>query len=292
VSAQLDGIFPALVTPLTPDKTVNTAAVEQLMGHVFSAGAHGVYLCGNTGEGMALPAAERCKVVETAMRVAPAGKRVVVHVGASSQTEALELARHANDLEVAAISSLPPSGASYPELLEYYRALAAVVDVPLLAYYFPELTGAALSAEQLLEICRIPGVDGVKFTDYDLFSLSQLARKGHTIFNGRDEVLCAGLLMGAVGGIGSIYNVVPHWFVDLYSNARAGRWAEARRLQDRINDLIKVLLGYPLVPAIKRVLSWNGIDCGQAIKPPYTLAPLQEHELRAALEPMELKLMV
>jgi N-acetylneuraminate lyase len=292
VSAQLDGIFPALVTPLTPSNTVNTAALERLMGHVFSAGAHGVYLCGSTGEGMSLPASERRKVVETAMRVAPAGKRIVVHVGASSQTEALELARHANDLGVTAISSLPPSGVSYPELLQYYRALTTVVDVPLLAYYFPELTGATLSADQLLEICRIPGVGGIKFTDYDLYALSLLARNGNSVFNGRDEVLCAGLLMGAAGGIGSIYNVAPQWFVGLYSNARAGRWAEARRLQDSVNDLIRVLLAYPLVPAIKRVLSWNGIDCGHAIKPPGALTPLQELQLRAALEPMELRLTV
>ena len=42
----------------------------------------------------------------------------------------------------------------------------------------------------------------LKFTDFDLYKLSQIKKRGHIVFNGHDEVLTAGLLMGADGGIG------------------------------------------------------------------------------------------
>jgi len=54
----------------------------------------------------------------------------------------------------------------------------------------------------LIQVAAIENVAGIKFTDYDLHLLAQL-RKSRMVINGRDEVLAAGLPMGASGGIGS-----------------------------------------------------------------------------------------
>ncbi len=286
----LSGILPALVTPLNADQSLNQAGLEKLCERVYTAGVDGLYVCGSTGEGMLLPADTRRKIVEIAIRNSPRGKQVVVHVGAWSFAEALALARHAEQAGAAAISSLPPAGASFAELLEHYRALAAGTALPLLAYYFPAAGSGSLTYEQLLQICAIPGVAGLKFTDYDLFALSLLARGGNIVFNGRDEVLSAGLLMGAHGGIGSIYNLVPEWFVELYRHARACRWTQAREIQDRINDLIAVLLRYPFMPALKCALTWQGIPCGPALRPRIPLTAAQEAHLRVDLQPVLLDL--
>jgi len=281
--SNLQGILPALITPLTPDETLNVPALERLLRYVYDGGADGVYLCGKTGEGMALAPAVRRSVVEVAVRSSPRDKLVVAHVGAASQREAIELGQHAAQAGASAISSLPPAGYTFPESLAYYGALAGAVDVPVIAYYFPAAAGTTWNAGQLAELCGIPGVRGIKYTDFDLYTLSLLARAGHTLFNGRDEVLVAGLLMGAAGGIGSIYNVAPNWFVELYRHTRAGRWSAARQMQERINDLARLLLRYPLVPAIKRALAWRGIDCGEAVKPRRSLTAAEAQELEAGL---------
>jgi N-acetylneuraminate lyase len=282
----LHGILPALLTPLKEDQSLNAKALERLLERVYAADVDGVYVCGSTGEGLLLPTGIRRQIVEIATRNSPRGKQVIVHVGAWSFDEAQALARHAEKAGAAAISSLPPAGASFPELLEHYRALAASTALPLLAYYFPAVGGGPLSHHQLQQICAIPGVAGLKFTDYDLFVLSMLIRDGNIVFNGRDEVLSAGLLMGANGGIGSIYNLVPDWFVELYQHARAARWREARAIQDRINDLIVVLLRFPFMPALKCVMGWEGISCGAALRPRIPLTAEEECQLRIALEPV------
>lgn len=278
------GILPALVTPLRDDLTLDAATLERLLGHVYAAGCHGVYLCGSTGEGVLLPAATRREIVEIAARNTPRGRSMIVHVGAWSVEESIALARHAERCGAAAVSCIRPHGTSFAEMLELYRRLAASSGLPFFAYYFPDAVGGPLTIDQLEQICALAGVAGLKFTDYDLCTLSLLAREGKAIFNGRDEVLAAGLLMGARGGIGSIYNMVPSWFIELHDHARAGRWSEARATQDRINDLIRVLVALPFMPALKRALAWQGLPCGPALPPRVPLSEAQERTLVAALE--------
>jgi N-acetylneuraminate lyase len=183
-----------------------------------------------------------------------------------------------------AVSSLPPASVhSFAEVRRYYQDLAAAASVPVLVYYFPEFSAAIRTAEDILVLCSIPNVVGLKFTDFDLYRLSLIQRAGHTIFNGRDEVLAAGLLMGAHGGIGSFYNLVPGLFVRLYEQAQSGQWSEARRTQDRINDLIRVVLAFPMLAAIKRLLTWSGIDCGDPVMPRRALTAEEETALREAV---------
>lgn len=280
----LSGILPAAVTPVDEHGNLNTRSFELLLARLYEAGSHGLYVCGQTGEGLQLPLDTRERAVEAAVANTPAGRAVVAHVGAPNTADAVRLARHASRAGAHAVSSLPPGSAySFAEVRNYYEALAAAADLPVLVYYFPDFSAAIQTAEQVLDLCSIPSVVGLKFTDFDLYRLSLIQRAGHIIFNGRDEVLAAGLLMGAHGGIGSFYNLAPELFVAVYEHTRAGRWAEARAAQDRINDLIRAVLRFPMLAAIKRLLTWSGIDCGYPVPPRRALTPDEENALRDAV---------
>ena len=278
------GILPAVVTPLRGDHFW-PEAFERLLGYVYQAGADGVYVCGQTGEGLLLPAADRMQAVEAAVRNSPAGKTVIAHVGAYSTTEAIALARHAARAGAHAISSLPPLGGhGFAEIRSYYEALASASDVPLFIYYFPDLCPAIAETAQILELAAIPNVAGLKFTDFNLYKLWSIRSEGNVVYNGRDEVLAAGLLMGANGGIGTFYNLVPDWFVDLYRRSQAGDWAGARAIQDDINALIGVVLQFPVMSAVKRLLARMGLDCGECLQPRTPLTELEERDLLTALD--------
>jgi len=280
----LHGILPALITPFDNECRVNTNALEQLLERLYTAGVHGVYACGQTGEGLLQTVAQRKQVAEVVAANSPKGKQVVVHVGAYRPDEAFELARHAARTGASAISSLPPIGAySFAEVRAYYQQLAAVSDLPVLLYYFPEICPAVETAEQILELISIPNIIGLKFTDYNLYHLATLKETGKTVFSGRDEVLVAGLLMGADGGVGTFYNLVPGLFVQLYDLTRRGQWQEARAVQQKINQLITTTLRFPMLQAVKLMLSWSGIDCGSCLTPRRALTSQEQSALRAAL---------
>jgi N-acetylneuraminate lyase len=282
----MQGILPATVTPFGEGGRFVPAVFELLLERLYAAGVHGVYVCGSTGEGLLQSREQRQAIVETTMACTPRDRDVIVHVGAASLEDAIALSVHAARAGAHAISSLPPTSAqfSFADLLRYYEALASGSDLPLVVYYFPDVAPSISTAEQLETLCGLPNVIGVKFTDFDLFRMGNLARPGRCIFNGRDEVLAAGLLMGATGGIGTFYNLLPELFVEIYDAAIAGRWEAAQAAQQRVNAVIRIALGFPLFPAVKQMLAWSGLDCGACLPPRARLDAEQQDRLREALE--------
>src|SRR5258706_1379878 len=139
----LKGIIPAVVTPVDKDERFASGPFEVLLERMYSAGVHGVYVCGQTGEGLMQTVEQRKSVAEASMRYSPQGKQVIVHIGASRTADAVELARHASGIGVTAVSALPPFGSySFEEILAYYQDIAAASDLPFLVYYFPETCAA------------------------------------------------------------------------------------------------------------------------------------------------------
>jgi N-acetylneuraminate lyase len=282
---ELAGILPAIVTPFDQQGRFRAAPFEMLAARLYAAGVDGLYVCGNTGEGREQPVAQRMLVAEAAVRSAPPGKLTIIHVGAATLDDAAALARHAAQAGAQAVSSLPPLRAgSSAEVLDYYRALAVASPLPLIVYHFPATSPVPLVAADVRALCALPNVAGIKFTDKDLFLLWDLARSGVPAFNGYDEVLAAGLFMGACGGIGSIYNLVPESFVALYAATRAGLWVEARALQYAINELIAAILNYPVQAAVKALLELTGIECGICLPPRCALTAAERLDLAARVE--------
>lgn len=282
----LAGILPATLTPFDATGRFAQAPFEQLVVRLFDAGVDGLYVCGTTGEGLLMSVAERQAVAAAAVATAPRGRAVIVHVGAAAFEDVRALAGHAARVGATAISSLPPSGPGFgfAETRRFYADLAACSELPLVVYYFPQVYPGISTLAQIGELCALPGVAGVKFTDFDLATLSAAAAaEGRVVYNGRDEVLVAGLLMGAHGAIGSFYNVVPALALAIAGHARAGEWAAARALQDDLNRLIAVALRFPLFPALKQMLTWTGIPGGPCLSPRAGLLPADQDALRQAL---------
>lgn len=278
--ASLHGILPAVLTPFNDEGRFDPQSYARLLERLYGAGVDGVYVCGQTGEGLQQSTEQRKRVTETTLQLTPADRTVIVHTGAMSTAEAIELTRHAARAGAHAVSALPPIGSySFREVKAYYTAIAAAADVPLLIYYFPAYAASVNSLELILELCAIPNVCGLKFTANDLFMLSELKKSGATIFYGTDEMLIAGLAMGADGGIGSFYNVAPELFVKLWRLTRQGEWEQARIVQQQINEIIAIGLRFPVHPAVKSMVARRGIDCGGCLPPRHTLTNEEEARL-------------
>ena len=59
------GIYPALVTPMTPDEQVDLPTLTSLVNNLIEQGVHGLIPLGSTGEYYALSDAEREDVLRT-----------------------------------------------------------------------------------------------------------------------------------------------------------------------------------------------------------------------------------
>jgi N-acetylneuraminate lyase len=232
---------------------------------------------------------DRKAATECAVRCTPPGASVIVHVGTPTTDDAVQLTRHAEAAGAHYVSALPPVGNySFNEVKDYYTAIASASKLPLLVYYFPSLSKAIQTTEQVLELCAIPNVAGLKYTDSDFFRLWAIRKSGAVAFVGSDEMLVSGLIANGSGGIGSTYNLIPGSYVELFRQVKAGNWEEARKMQDKINDFIRALLIYPIHPVIKHVLLWTGINCGSCILPRRELSLDEQEILRARVLDTEL----
>jgi N-acetylneuraminate lyase len=284
------GIWPALVTPLTADGRLHVAVAEALIEDLLATGVAGLYVCGGTGEGILLSPAVRREMAELAIRVVAGRVPVMVHVGALTTEVAVDLAQHASLAGADAISAIPPFYYSYSfaAIREHYRAIAAASGVPLYVYFIPSATGTAITPEQLLEICTLPGVAGLKYTSQDLFYLSKLMAlrdpERVNVLSGPDELFLPCLALGVEGAIGTTYNFMPRLYIDIWRAFARGDIATSRQLQFAANAIIQVLHKYSVIPATKALLSFLGYNVGQGVPPMPPIAGEDAKRLRQELE--------
>jgi len=281
------GIYPALLTPFTEDYAVNEGSLRQLIRLNLSKGVRGFYACGSTAEAFMLTIEQRKRILEIVVDEVAGRAKVIAHVGAISQLQAVELARHASACGADMISSIPPFYYGFPfeQIRDYYFALADACDKPVLVYHFPANSGVRLTSDDVDVFLRDERFAGIKFTSNDLFMLEQIKRRhpGAVVFNGYDEIFLGGIAMGADGGIGSTYNFMAEKFVGILALYHEGRMQEALELQHQANRILDVLNRYGVIPSEKAALEMMGIEMGECIKPMRSLTDGDKAVLRRTL---------
>lgn len=287
----LRGILPAIVSPRNEADCFDVEAFERVAAALYEEEIHGLYVAGVTGEGYYMTSAERKAATETAVRVGAGRGKVIVHAGTQDARSACELTQHAVEAGADAVASIPPFGRPYGEIFRYYQELArAASGRPVLIYYIPVFTRWHASYSELARLADIPGVQGIKYTDYDLLMMAKLCaiRPDFVLLYGRDEQLAAGLAMGALGGVGSTYNVFPRAYCEIESLVRAGRLAEAFEIQQLIVRCFFVMEEFGLLAAIEALLASAGLCGGTRRLPAESLDKVKTRELIGRLAPVYL----
>lgn len=287
-NVKFKGIMSALVSCIDEQERVQEDSMRRLMRWHLQEGLSGFYLTGGTGEGPVLQKETRKRIVEIAADEAGGRCSLIAHVGAIDLTTAVELAKHAGEHGMDAISSVPPFFFGYGEsqIRDYYQALADASGLPVLMYASP-LSGVNITWDMVDRLMEIPGMIGLKWTNYDYFTMHRIKelRGGNiNVINGPDESLLCGLTMGADGGIGATYNVMPKVFMEIYNSFCAGDLAAAQQAQYRANKLIALLLKFGVVCSVKDILQMLGYDCGCQVYPQKRFSQDEQAAFRAALK--------
>ena len=95
---QITGILPALVSPVNEDGSIREAALRKLVRDLARTGISGFYLCGATGEGIAMAPERRMELVEIVKDEAPSGMKLINHIGAADLATVRRLARHSRQM--------------------------------------------------------------------------------------------------------------------------------------------------------------------------------------------------
>jgi N-acetylneuraminate lyase len=194
----------------------------------------------------------------------------------------MELAAHAESLGVDAIASIPPIYFHLPEyaIAQYWNDIsAAAPNTDFIIYNIPQLAGVALTMPLFREMRKNPRVIGVKNSSMPTQDIQMFKQEGGDdliVFNGPDEQLVAGLAIGAEGGIGGTYAVMPELYLKIQELVHAGEIREAQRVQNDADAIIYAMCEchgnlYAVQKEILRIR--EGLDIGSVRKPLPELIP-------------------
>ena len=285
MSSQFFGVWPALLTPSTPDGGVGVSALREVTTYLLDKGVDGFYLCGSTGEGVFLTESERRLVAETVIDVVAKRVPVIVHVGAVGTREAVALALHAQDVGAAGVASiLPPFSRNVAEIYSHYEAIAAAVpETPFLPYLFGGEVDALSLMQTLRERC--PNLAGAKYTGSNMYELQGILelQKGWSIFSGMDEQCIFAAMVGAPGNIGTTLNFMPGVYKTMRARYKAGDGIGAVDLQLRANRVTRVLHTFGAYGALFEMMRMLGFECGEPRMPRASLSSERRAAFHRAL---------
>ncbi|WP_286880255.1 dihydrodipicolinate synthase family protein [Proteiniphilum sp. UBA7639] len=284
---KLKGLIAAVFTPLDTHGDINYSVIRKYAQHIKDSGISGVFVCGTTGEFTSLTTTERKMILEEWIKRGKGDFQIIAHVGSDNQREAMELARHAAVQGADGIGCIAPSffkPEKVKDLIDFFAPIAASApQLPFYYYNMPSMTGVNLSVAQFLHEGkkRIPNLAGVKFTHHNLMEMGdciQLDNGAFEVLHGFDETLICGLALGAVAGVGSTYNYIPHIYLNILKSMESNDVETARAFQVQSVEMVKIIIQYGGgVRGGKAIMNLMGIECGSC-RPPFATFEREEYD--------------
>ena len=258
------GVIPAFYACYDAEGNISVEGVKALTRHLIAKGVKGVYVGGSSGECIYQHVDERKAVLEAVMSEAKGKLTVIAHVGCNNTADSMELARHAESVGVDAIASIPPI---YFHLPEY-----------AIAKYWNDMSAAAPNTEFVIAVKN----SSMPTQDIQMFKDAGIAARGEgnfVVFNGPDEQFVSGRVIGADGGIGGTYAVMPELYLAMNDHINKGEIKEARAIQydaDRI--IYKMCEAHGNLYAVQKEIlrRMYGLELGGVREPMPGLIPEDE----------------
>ena len=281
------GVIPAVLSVFDRDENLDEAGTRQFIRHLLSYDIGGLYLTGSTGETFLMDSAERMRQLEIVMEEVGDRVPVVVHVGAMSTRASIALAKHAEQLGAAGISSVPPFYFKYnaDQIFGFYRDVAQSTGLPMIVYNIP-LAGM-MTVEQIVRLSELENVKGVKYTGTALYEVTQIrdgCKPGFQIYGGCDELGSSNIALGVDGIIGSFYNVTPDLYLKIWNAVKASELLAAAELQRKaVHIIMEGIQSGSMMACMKVWLRGAGVPAGYARRPFTNFTPEEERDLLARL---------
>ncbi|MDC3425445.1 dihydrodipicolinate synthase family protein [Aquibacillus sp. 3ASR75-11] len=267
--ARFEGVYVALVTPMTDDYSVDTNRLHEICEWLINEGVAGLIPAGSLGEYATLSDQERATVVETVMEASKNKVPVVVGTGAPATKDVVYWAEHAKEKGAEGLMALPPINYNplENEVIYHYEALSKV-GLPIIVYNNPRDYATDLTPDFLTKLSKLDNVVGVKEFSGDVRRVHDIKEKTDLeVLIGVDDLAMEGPISGATGWISGVPNALPKEGIELFNLARTGKIDEALPLYRKLLPLFHYDAEPQLVQAIKYMMELAGQPAGPT-RPP------------------------
>lgn len=289
MSNDLRGVLTALATPFDQDEAIDVNALKRVVDRSVKAGVDGVVAAGSTGEVGALSSDERLLLINTVVEQVAGRVPVIAQTGATSTAEAIRLSLAAQRSGADVLMLITPyyEPLSVAETVAYLKDVAEAVDLPVMLYNIPAVTGVNLDPDTVRSLAT--EVDNVRYIKDSSANWEQALQLIHHhsdvigTFIGWDVYLYSALVEGAAGVMAGTANVVPNEIVEVSRLIAGGDLTGALARWKALYPVIDSLLSVPFIPAVKAGMALQGEPVGVPRRPTAALPTELVDRIREAL---------
>ena len=264
------GAATALVTPFSPDGTVDFSALERLIEFQIGGGIDALVILGTTGESSTLSDGERRAVLHAASRSIGGRVPMIAGIGSCDTAHSAELTKFACAEGASGILAVTPYYIkTTPDgLTAHFSAIADVSEAPVILYNVPSRTGTSIPHEVYRRLSAHPNIVGVKEASGDVGETLFLASETElSVYCGNDELTVPIYAAGGCGVISVLSNLIPAEVAGLCRMLEAGDFPSARALALRQFPLIRALFSEGNPIPVKAACGMLGL-CGETLRLP------------------------
>nr|WP_295970825.1 dihydrodipicolinate synthase family protein [uncultured Bacillus sp.] len=290
------GVIPPVSTLFDKAGNIDEKSMRILIDSLLEAKVDGLFFLGTGGEFSQMSVEERKQFAEFVVRYVDQRVPVLIGTGSTSTRETIMLSRHAEMIGADGVVIVNPYYWILTEdnLFKHYSEVAESINLPILLYNFPDLTGQDLTPDFVLKLVdKYPHIVGIKETIDSIGHISEMILKvkgKHPHFSvlcGFDNHLLNTLQIGGDGTISASGNFAPQLSVGIYQAFIKGDYAEAIRLNKQLTVLpFLYQIDSPFVNVVKEAIKISGIDISTYVLPPSR--PLSEEKIEQVKKIMEL----
>ncbi len=298
----------ACVVPFTESGEIDREGLEaQVAGLAGTGLMSGFVVNAHAGEGDSLTYEERMRVVEIVARAAKSrGLLTISGVSPYPDTTegAIRVCRDSQERGADASLMMAPCWFSWgidgPLVRRFCEEILEAVDLPMIFFVMGAYSGVNYTTGIVREICRVPGVVGVKDTTWATASFEKNLRgireldRDVAVLTGNDTLLFYNFLAGADGTLLIFHTLCPDLIVGMFNAVKEGDIACAKALHEKVDCLARVLFEPPMinmVPRMKAALYLSGKIPSMAVRSPLQV-PGEDtlKRIRKALEFAEIEI--
>jgi 4-hydroxy-tetrahydrodipicolinate synthase len=282
----LKGSLVALITPFLESEELDLDCFRELIDWHIQETTDGIVVCGTTGEAPTLSQAEQIDLLRAAVEQVQGRIPVIMGTGSNDTKTACIKTQEAkaNGADAALVIVPYYNKPSFEGCLHHFQRVARV-GLPIVIYHHPGRTSLKFTATQLVELCQIPGVIGLKESSGDLDLIAEFMHTSSTpVFSGDDTLTLPMVAMGASGSISVAANAIPKKWRDLVSYCLKDDFILARQTMRHLLPFCKTLFLDTNPQGIKYAMSLIG-KCQPFLRSPLIQSnPLIQSTIQQALE--------
>lgn len=261
---QWTGVFPAVVTQMHEDQSLDLAATARHFEALIESGISGLIVCGSLGENQCLQPDEKRAVLKCAIETARGRIPVLSGVAEMSTCAAASYMQDGEKLGASGFMVMPPMvyKTDPRETQHWFRTLAKATPLPWMLYNNPVGYHTDVTPEMFFELADIPNLQAIKESSANtrrITELRNLVGSRYQIFTGVDDLFLESAILGIDGWVCGSGIAFPKENQKLWELTRQGRWDEARELYRWSQPLMKLDTHIHFVQYIKLLCQETGL---------------------------------